>query len=113
MVVPGCADCLAEAERHGPHDCVSQSGFRTTCQIYGERHRMDPELHRRWHEPMRCERCAMVLDDRRGHSFWVVGPCARGTCDVWSCPNCGAEWMSAGEIGCPACNKDEGCDGDG
>ena len=95
--VPGCEDCATYPLRPHPHECDD------LCRLDAE-FAADPEYHRLRHEPVRCEGCRAVLDDRKGTDRMVQRLCPEGCCRQWCCPDCGAEWASDGPVGCPACS---------
>ena len=96
--VPGCRDCIAEAEATRPadHECDD------LCRLTADMNR-DPVMHLLLHQPIRCRKCRAVIDDKRGNDRTVLRSCPTGLCRVWACPGCDAEWASDGPVGCRVC----------
>lgn len=99
--VPGCRDCAdypwRAADVH-PGQCDD------LCRMAGESMRSDEGMHRFYHDPVCCEKCGAVLDDRRGNDHAVARLCPERTCTHWCCPGCGHSFSSAGPVGCPECS---------
>jgi hypothetical protein len=105
--IEGCEDCAAEAawERSQGHDCGKSSPrWKTLCEWIRDQRLESEEGHRLSHQPVRCENCDAVLNDRRGYWAYVHGRCASDLCEEWRCVRCKTVETSVGPIDCPTCS---------
>lgn len=113
LQVPGCKQCRTEAEyaTSQGHTCGESlpGKFISSCEAFGEIKRSDEAFHRRCHDPVRCQRCKVVLADHVSVPRELTRLCKAGYCTQWYCPDCGATQGSAGPVECPWCGwKGEG-----
>lgn len=101
-VVEGCQQCVEQAERWGDHHCGE------LCEMMGESKTRSAEFHQKSHEPMRCDKCRVVVRDQFGKSFLKRRLCQARLCTIWACPKCGHEWASEGPVDCPIDGSDDG-----
>lgn len=102
--VEGCADCQAEADYQGPHECASDNkNWSTSCEVFGRMKRESESFHQITHLPSRCDACKAIVRNNLGYDVLAEKSCRAGYCRRIVCPYCDHEWSSDGPVGCPSC----------